>query len=355
MSAPLGSSVVFWLAPADPQVDPEADPADCAAPWALADDTTDAPGANPDDSADAAAPGPDPRLGRCQPQADHVRHATAGRRWGRRRWRRWRRWRRRWRRRRWWWRWRWWRWRWRRRWWRRRWRWWRRRWWRRRWWWRRWWWRWWWHCRDAAGGVDADVVGVGTGRSAVLDEVAEAVATARRGRHAADRHRVLRPHVRVVGVRVVGVDVEQQRREDADARGRGADVGAVARRARAHLQAVRELVRGSLDRLPRPEHELGSVLQGDDRRQQPVADRARAGRVVEVGADVGVGGARVRREDRRVALEPGVRAQRLAVVLPEPARQVGDVVEALVAASWWWRWRRWRRWWWRRRWWPPSA
>ena len=178
--APFPFHIRCWLAPTHPQVDPEADPPDRAAARALAHDTADAPGANPADRADAAPPCPDPCLRRVQPEAEHVRHATAGRRWGRRR-------RRRRRRRRW------------RRWWRRRRRWWRRRWWRRRRRWRRRWWR--CHRRDA-GVVDADVVGVGTGRAAVLDEVAEREAASGRRRHTAHRDRELRPHVRVVGRRV---------------------------------------------------------------------------------------------------------------------------------------------------------
>ena len=110
---------VVVLAAADHEVDREAAAPERAGPWRLADDTAvqRSSGARPAHRADGAVLRSDLRAGSAERQADHARHATAGR--SRRRWRRWRR--------------RWWRWR-RRRWrrWRRR----RRR--RRRWRWRRW-------------------------------------------------------------------------------------------------------------------------------------------------------------------------------------------------------------------------
>ena len=181
--------------------------------------------------------------------------------------------------------------------------------------------------------VNADVVRVRAAGAAVGHEVAEAKAPGGAAGDAAQRHRVLRPDVRIAGRRQVRIDGQQQGGKVTYIRCRCAHVGAGAIQAQSQLQPVGE--RGRTDRAC-PEAEGVAVSQIYFWRQHPVADGGYARAVVEVSAGIGVGRAGVGREHPAVALEPVSSANGAAVVLEEPAqaRQGGDVIKAFAEAFW---------------------
>ena len=84
-----------------------------------------------------------------------------------------------------------------------------------------------------------------------------------------------------------------------------------------------------------PEAEGVARRQGDGRGHHPVADGAGAAGVVEIGAEVGGGAARLGRKDGVIALEPTGGTQGAAVVLacPAQAREQGDILEAFTEVS----------------------
>src|SRR5690606_21058785 len=111
--------------------------------------------------------------------------------------------------------------------------------------------------------------------------------------------------------------------------GAAADVAAGIAAAGADFQTVRESGRTGR---ARPEGDEGLVVEVHQRRHQPVADGAGAGRVLVVGGDVRGRAATLGDQVLRAALHPAGRSRRLAVVLQDPAvaDQGVDVLEALL-------------------------
>src|SRR5690606_29843939 len=89
---------------------------------------------------------------------------------------------------------------------------------------------------------------------------------------------------------------------------------------------IRERIAGSSSRV---ERENIAVVQRASRNEEPIADRSRSRRVVEVGSDIRGCSTGVRWEYRAISLEPTRRANRATVVGLGPAgtRQGRDIGE----------------------------